>query len=153
MQRLGAEIKKTANLMSRNFTLNRKSDDKCLPQMQRRVIGYLYHNGENEIFQKDIEKQFSICRSSASGLILRMENNGLIRRVPVSGDKRLKRLVLTDKCKDVCNNIERNISEFETSITDGINKEDIDVCVRVLSVIQQNLAKLMEANTAKGVKG
>ena len=150
MQRLGAEIKKTANLMSRNFALAHKKEEKCLPNMQKRVVGYLFCNGDKEIFQKDIEKQFSICRSSASGLILRMEQKGMIERVPVSSDKRLKKIVLTEEVRAECNNIDKNISEFETSLCEGVSEDDAVICAKVLGIIQMNLGKMIESKNAKG---
>lgn len=150
MQRIGSEIKKTANLMGRNFSLIKREKKNLLPQMQRRVVVYLFLNGDKEIFQKDVEKHFSICRSSASGLINRMESAGIIERVPVSGDKRLKKIVLTEETRAECNNIERNIDEFESALTDGVDGADITVCLKVLGIIQENLSKMIETKLNKG---
>ena len=152
MQRVGLEIKKTANLMGRSISLMKCEKSDTLSQVQRRVVAYLFLNGDKEIFQKDIEKQFSICRSSASGLIDRMESAKIIERIPVSGDKRLKKIVLTEKTKAECNNIERNIDEFERSLTEGIDRADIEVCLKVLGIIRENASKMIESRISKGEK-
>ena len=47
------------------------------------IIGYLVHNRDKDIFQKDIEREFSVRRSTVSKTLSVMENKGLIRREAV----------------------------------------------------------------------
>ncbi len=56
---------------------------------------------EQDIFQKDIEKEFGIRPSSATGLLQALEQAGLISREPVSSDGRLKKIVLTERAKEL----------------------------------------------------
>ena len=52
---------------------------------------------EKDIFQKDLEKEFDLKRSSVSLLLNNMEKSDLIQRVPVAEDARLKKIILTEK--------------------------------------------------------
>ena len=61
------------------------------------VIGYLYDNRDRDVFQRDIEKQFSVRRPTMTEILKLMEKNGLITRQSVSYDARLKKIVLTNK--------------------------------------------------------
>ena len=63
--------------------------------MQGWIIGYLYQNRDKEVFQRDIQEQFSIRRSTVTGILQLMEKNGLITRSSVERDARLKKLELT----------------------------------------------------------
>ena len=65
------------------------------------VIGYLYDNRDHDVYQRDLETQFSIRRSTATGILQLMEKNELILREPVESDARLKKLVLTEKALDI----------------------------------------------------
>ena len=65
--------------------------------VQSHIVGYLYHNRERALYQRDVEAEFSIGRATASKLLTAMERNGLIRRSAVAGDARLKKLELTEK--------------------------------------------------------
>ena len=56
---------------------------------------------EQEIYQKDIEEEFGIRPSSATGLLQALEQQGFVRREPVSRDGRLKKVVLTEKARDI----------------------------------------------------
>ena len=62
------------------------------------VIGFVFHS-KNPVYQKDIETEFQIKRSTASTLLASMEKNGLITRRSVDHDARLKQVILTDKAR------------------------------------------------------
>lgn len=62
-----------------------------------RIIRFLKHNEHRDIYQKDVEKEFGITRSTASRVLVLMEEKGLVERLSVEHDARLKKLVLTEK--------------------------------------------------------
>ena len=61
------------------------------------ILKTLYENQNRDIFQKDIETECGMARSTVTGVVKLMERKGLIRRESVSSDARLKKLVLTEK--------------------------------------------------------
>ena len=73
------------------------------------AIAYFYENRGNNIFQKDFEEKFSIRRSTASVILKNMEQKGLIMRVSVESDARLKKIVLTEKAIEIHKKILKNI--------------------------------------------
>lgn len=54
-----------------------------------------------DVFQKDVESAFEIRPSSATGILRSLEQQNLIRRVPASLDGRRKKIVLTEKTKEL----------------------------------------------------
>ncbi len=103
------------------------------------IIGYLAHNKDREIFQKDIEETFAVRRSTVSRVVTLMEQKGLIERCGVSSDARLKKLVLTDKALEIHCTIEAELSELEETLIDGISEEDMTVFFRVIERMQRNI--------------
>lgn len=63
------------------------------------ILHYLYNNRNRDIFQKDIEREFSITRSTASKIIRLMEQKNLIEGKKIPEDARLKKLERTEKAK------------------------------------------------------
>ena len=52
-----------------------------LTNMQKRVLHYiLFQSMNKDIYQKDIEKEFKIRRSTASGILQLLEKNGFVTR-------------------------------------------------------------------------
>ena len=61
------------------------------------IMEYLYRNSDTPVFQRDIEREFSITRSTVTNILQLMERKGYIARRSVEQDARLKQLVLTEK--------------------------------------------------------
>ena len=109
--------------------------------INRWVISYLYNNRDNDIFQKDIENLFSIRRSTASNMLQLMEQKGLISRVSVEGDARLKKLVLTPRAEEIYLRAQSVKEEIDERLIADVSKEELDVCVRVLEKMSRNLLR------------
>ena len=57
---------------------------------QGRIIQFLVDHDGEDVFSKDIEREFNMRRATAADYLYLMEKNGMITRVPVGGDRRLK---------------------------------------------------------------
>ena len=102
MRHLGLEVHRLEKLMARQRGYSAAHQDADRQTgMHGYLLRYLYENQERDVFQRDIEKAFSISRSSVTVTLQLMEKNGLIRRESVVQDARLKRIVLTQKAKDL----------------------------------------------------
>ena len=105
------------------------------------VICYLMgHDGE-DVFQRDIEKRFSIRRSTATEILNLMQKNGLINRSAVESDARLKKITLTDKARNLFKVVEKDRSEFEASVFEGFSLDEIAALSGYLERITENLKK------------
>ena len=75
---VGYEVKTLENLITRKILLTAKEVGyPALTTVQIRIMRYLFLNKDKEIHQKDIEKNFVVRRSTASGIIDTMEKNGM----------------------------------------------------------------------------
>ena len=64
--------------------------------MQGWIIGFLHRNEDRDMFQRDVEAEFNIRRSTATGILQLMEKTASSAGA-VAYDARLKKLVLTPK--------------------------------------------------------
>ena len=137
---IGKEIKKVSNCMKRAAARSCTDDD--VTTANSWLIMYLYEHGEEDIFQKDIEYEFSIRRSTSSSIISLMEKKGYIERVSVAHDARLKKIILTDKALKICDILQNNMIEFEQTLKAGIRDEELTVFYSVLDKIVENINNL-----------
>ncbi|XIF19544.1 MAG: MarR family transcriptional regulator [Acetilactobacillus jinshanensis] len=93
----GRLIKKTSAQMTRRF--NRFARQYHLTAGQMSLIDFLYTHRHQAIFQRDVEHEFLIRRSTASILLKRMEKRGLITRKSSPTDARQRQVILTHKSK------------------------------------------------------
>ena len=134
----GRMIHMVSNQLQRRISVRTEADS--LTNMQRRVLHYiLFQSLRRDIYQKDVEKEFQIRRSTATGILQLLEKNGFIVRESVERDARLKKLVPTPKAEARREQILGNIRNVEELLTHGISKQDVEVCIRVLEQMSENL--------------
>ena len=100
---------------------------------------FLADHRDEDIFQKDIERIFSIRRSTVSNMLKLMEKKGFISREPVEYDARLKRLVLTKQSMDIYNLVMEQINEKELILRRNIPEDELEIFFNVLSKIRENV--------------
>lgn len=96
MNRLGLALQRVQNTFNRNDDYYARKIG--LTGTQMLIIEYLASFAQNKsIYQKDIEHEFNIRKSTATNVLRLMENKGLIYKKVDQRDTRLKAILLTDK--------------------------------------------------------
>lgn len=120
-----------------------------LTTMQNRVLHYILMKSlECPVYQKDIEKEFRISKSTVTEVLQLMEKKGFISRESSKKDGRMKRILPTQKALTIRQEVIENIHTVEDKLKDGIPEEDYRTCLRVLKKMSENLLK--EENNMKG---
>ena len=121
--------------------LNNIFDEAGLTGLQARILGFIeFKNSQGQdIFQKDIEVEFKIRRSSVSSVIDNMEKNGFIIRQSVENDARLKKIVLTEKAKSLGVQHRKMVTKFEKSLMENMTSEEIATLKALLNKVAENI--------------
>ena len=140
--RLGKYLLETSHQLK--LYLDEAFGDSGLNGLQARILGFVEYNDwqGKDVYQKDIEAEFKIRRSSVSSVLDTMEKNGFIRRVSVLSDARLKKLVLTDKARQVGETHRNKISEFDAGLEAGLTEEELQTLKDLLSRVIGNAVKM-----------
>ena len=97
-QVIPAQLRRVDNLIFRRLNqFSRANGVEQTTPMHGWIIEYLYRHRDEPVFQRDIEREFSITRSTVTNILQLMERKGYIRRQSVPQDARLKQLVLTEE--------------------------------------------------------
>ncbi len=141
-KRLIYEVKAVSNIVKRTIDSRLSKDLKYeqLTTSQCKILNYLSANEDNDIYQKEIEKVFSIRRSTATKTLQLMEKNGLLLRAPSSKDARLKKLILTDKAKALAKNISEVVNQIEAKAENGITEQEREMFLSIMEKIKSNLS-------------
>ncbi len=103
------------------------------------ILKYLYDNRDKEIYQKDIEKHFSIGRSTVTTIIQLMEKRDLVRREFVECDARLKKVMLTEKGFKHHDHVVANFSKTHEDILCGLSAEEKDTLLKLMEKILNHI--------------
>jgi DNA-binding MarR family transcriptional regulator len=92
-----AQMRRVNNLIGRKVNAyTRVNGVEDVTPMHGWILRYLYSRRGQPVYQRDIERDFAITRSTVTNILQLMERKGYIRRESVPEDARLKRLELTD---------------------------------------------------------
>lgn len=105
------------------------------------IIGYLRDHSGRDVYQKDLEAEFHVTRSTASKVLNLMEEKGFIRRESVPEDARLKKLVLTEKSIEMAEEMERNRDSVEAQISKGFSEEELEQFYSYIERIKHNVSE------------
>ena len=97
---------------------------------------------QGDVYQKDIESFFKLRRSTVSSQLDTLEKKGLIQRVPVSHDARLKKLVLTEEGLRISGQVLLVLEQMNDFMIQGLSQEETVVLTNLLRKIEQNLSRI-----------
>ncbi|MEI7884626.1 MAG: MarR family transcriptional regulator [Clostridia bacterium] len=113
---------------------------------QAHIINFIYNESmARDVFQRDIEKEFDIRRSTTTNALQLMEAKGFILRQSVSIDARLKKVLLTEKGIIIQKKVSNIIMQSEHALRDKLNDNEYDTLVTIIEKLSNlDLKELKE---------
>lgn len=139
-QVIAAQMRRVNNLISRRMNLYSKANGvEEITPMHGWIMSYLYRNRDKEIYQRDIERDFSITRSTVTNILQLMERKGYIRRQSVAQDARLKRLMLTEEGARAHEQMMLSLRQTDNYIKSLLTEEENAEMLRLLNKLREGL--------------
>lgn len=103
------------------------------------ILSYLIEHCNEDIYQKDLEDILNLRRATVSGVLQTMEKNTLITRVTDSNDTRTKKIILSERAKEIFKKNKKKFEEIEKIISKNISEEELDTFFCVINKMKKNL--------------
>ncbi len=104
-----------------------------------KALHFILAHDDSEVFQKDLEDEFGMRPPSASALVKKLEQDGLISRVPVSYDGRLKKIVPSEKAQQYREKVLRDVQDLEDRLLRDIPEQDQTRWLEITKKMIENL--------------
>ena len=114
------------------------------------IIQYIISH-DNDIYQKDLEKNLQLTRATLSGVLKTMEKNGIIKRTSNENDARSKKIVLNQKLKEDIACKKNILKDVEKKLTNGINQKDLNIFINTINKKNQNINLMEDDINAKTI--
>ena len=111
--------------------------------MQCRTLTYL-HDAEGEVNQRMLEEHLMVKPSTASGIVGRLEEKGLLRRQTSESDGRCRILALTDAGRQFYTQFCAIAQQVHQQAAQGFSDEEKATLRRLLLRIADNLSETQE---------
>ena len=139
-QVIPAQIRRVDNLIFRKINqFARENGVEQATPMHGWIMEYLYRNSDTPVFQRDIEREFSITRSTVTNILQLMERKGYIARQSVEQDARLKQLVLTEKGRQFHENTMLALHQTDEYVAGLLTEEENTELLRLLNKLYLGL--------------
>ena len=133
-------------IMDRLQRLALSSHDEAFPPgmtiSQLSCIGYLAFKGEEDVYQRDLENHFKLRRSTVSSLLSNMEEKGLLLRISVPQDGRLRKLVLTTTGRSLGEQVQHFFFRLNDLMVQNLSEEEQNALQGILVKIDATLNEL-----------
>ena len=140
--RIGREIKTLCNLIKRYFENHTHMKEiESISGTNSWILGYLSDHMDRDIYQRDLERQFSVTRSTMSKVLGLMEQKGLIERKSVVQDARLKKIVPTEKALGLGALMHMDRQQVESTLRTGFTDEEIRTLYGYIQRMKENISK------------
>ena len=106
-----------------------------LPQFL--ILGFLHNNGDSKMCA--IAKFMSVTTAAMTGMIDRLERYGYVKREPEPGDRRIIKVILTQKGSELVKKINIRRREMILDIFGRVSETDRSDYLRVLMKIKEIL--------------
>ena len=111
--------------------------------MQCRTLTYL-HDAEGEVNQRMLEEHLMVKPSTASGIVGRLEEKGLLRRQTSSSDGRCRILALTDAGRQFYAQFRAIAQQVSQQAERNFSPEEKETLRRLLLRLADNLSETQE---------
>ena len=134
---LGRALKSTSHIIDRRInTLIAENVGENLSPVQGRLLGFLHWNAGRDVYQKDVEAEFGVTRSTVATNLKLMEERGYIRREAVPGDARLKKLALTPQGEALHQKVHASLDQMENELRAMFAPEEYALLLELLQKIK-----------------
>lgn len=129
--------------------MRRSAFDRCLKPLnvtrsQWWVLAYL--SREDGMTQSQLAEELDLGKVAVGGLIDRLEKAGLLRRDADASDRRVNRVFLEPKSKQLIARMRKISHHMNEQILSGLPEEKLESTAATLDLMKFNLLKYLQTN-------
>ena len=129
--------------------LRRSAFDRCVKHLnvtrsQWWVLAYL--SRKDGMTQSQLAEELDLGKVAAGGLIDRLQKAGLVRRVADAGDRRVKRIFLEPKSKQLITRLRKLSHDMNTQILAGLSDAKLEATAATLGAMKRNLMQYLRSS-------
>lgn len=106
------------------------------------------HRAQKPLTQSALAAELGIESPTLVRMLDRLSADGWLQRVSCPNDRRAYHVVLTDRARDACADIERQVVILREELYGAINADELATCVRVMEQVKVRAVTLQPRATA-----
>ncbi len=111
-----------------------------LSSAEGNVLLHLLNQGE-VLRQEDIVEQLEISKPAVSKAVDHLELKGLVRRVKDDTDRRISRVLITQRAREISAELKNSYDKIFTLAAQGLSQEEIEEFITIFGRVSENFVK------------
>lgn len=143
-QKIGLKIRILANELNRKAAEILKEDGESASSIQMQILNFIHRRNSQHVpvYQKDVEQEFDIRRSSATGVLQTMEKRAFIERKSCKEDNRYKTIILTELGQQKVKENIIKLHKFDELLVQGIPEDELTIFFKLMDKLSENSKKI-----------
>lgn len=108
------------------------------------------HRAQKPLTQSALAAELGIESPTLVRMLDRLSADGWLQRKACPNDRRAYHVVLTDRAKEACADIETQVAILRRELYGAIDPQDMEICVRVLEQIKERASSLQPRANSPG---
>ena len=133
----GMLIKRIHDTLEKNANNNLRQQD--LTMSQAVTLWKLNRFKDKEASLKELEKIMYVAQSTTAGIIVRLEQKGLVETFNIPSDKRIKMVKLTASGEHICQSGEQFMAKAEAGLLAGLTDNEKNLLQNLLQKVNDTL--------------
>lgn len=139
-------IKHVESMMMRNTCGKMFKGIERPAMMEGWIIDYLYNHTGKIVYQKDLEMQSHLPKSTIATILKKMERKNMLLRIPDEEDTRLKRIELSREGYELHDKVKTLMLNMNEVMCQGVTEEELSIFMSVSQKFIHNLEKNMKGS-------
>lgn len=135
-------LKRVGHMLKQS--MDKHFNDMNLTGPQGMLLGILIHDGEMKI--SDLSEKLGLSNSTVSGIIDRLEKQGLVERVRSKEDRRVVYVNVTDEYRKSAKEKFCRLEKYFEDVIDKATSDEVEVILKGLDTLEKLLDRQQENN-------
>ena len=114
---------------------NNKLRAQELTMAQGGALIELHNVEEKQMTLKELERRMHVAQSTAAGIVVRLEQKGLVESFGDPADRRIKMVRMTPKGEACCQEADKNMEQTERRLLQPLNEEEQKMLLDLLGKV------------------
>ncbi|MDO4304909.1 MAG: winged helix DNA-binding protein [Bacillota bacterium] len=133
----GTLIKQIHDEMEKNANNDMRAHDLTMAQCNALLI--LNGTSEKQMALKELEHMLRVAQSTAAGIVMRLEQKGLVEGFGSPDDKRIKMVRITPQGIISCRQAEQEMKQAEKKLLSGLTITEQEIFLSLLKKVRDTL--------------
>lgn len=143
---IGLKIKIISELMLKSINNEIRTDKIDITFQQMNVLRYLSENPGRTASLKEMEKNFGTAQATMAGLVVRLEEKGLVNTFHQEEDRRIKMVRLSEKGWKVLSERYQIKKKTEQKFISDLKPEEVVELNRLLDKLYGTVSRMADEN-------